>query len=286
MINTVSVRLHGRGKACLFNAEDYDVHRGDGVLVRTEQGLEYGVVTGEPIAMELEGEDEIPTLLRIATAEDTVQFEENKQLEKEAFKICFERIAWFGLEMRLVDAEYLFDKRKIIFYFTADGRIDFRELVKDLAGTFRTRIELRQIGVRDEARLIGGIGQCGRELCCGSFLRDFVPVTIRMAKEQNLSMNPQKISGICGRLLCCLNYEQYAYEDANRRVPARQSVVLTPKGEGIVESANVLKETVSVRMSEGDEGIEVFRINDIEVIVSANRKGRQKRRGKSGGEKN
>lgn len=274
MYNVVNVRLHGRGKPQQFDCRDLILHAGDGVVVETAQGIEFGVVSTTPVAMDTD--DRLPHVIRIATDDDYRHYEANQRLETEAFSICKERIAHFGLEMTLLDAQYLFDNRKLIFYFMADGRVDFRELVKDLASIFHVRIELRQIGVRDEARLVGGIGQCGRELCCGSFLKDFYPVTIKMVKEQNLSMNPQKISGACGRLLCCLNYEQAAYEDLNRRLPAKNSIVRTPSGKGVVIALHLLKELVQVRL-EGDEAETVLvSASEVEVLVSA----KQRRSGK------
>ena len=206
-------------------------------------------------------------ILRQATQADLEQYQENQIEEKEAYRIAADKITSRELDMHLVDVEYTFDGRKIIFYFTADGRVDFRELVKDLASVFRIRIELRQIGVRDEARMIGGLGICGRELCCCSFLKDFVPVSIKMAKEQSLSMNPAKISGICGRLMCCLKYEQEAYEDAHARMPRPGHVVMTPQGQGTVEGINLLKETVMVRLDSGGEADQVvLPATEVEII--------------------
>jgi len=206
-------------------------------------------------------------VLRLASKEDLQHFEDNKILEAEAAEIARERIANYELEMSLVDVEYRFDNRKITFYFTADGRVDFRELVRDLASVFRTRIELRQIGVRDEACMIGGLAVCGRELCCSTFLKEFKPVSIRMAKDQNLSMNPSKISGACGRLLCCLNYEHEAYVDARKRIPRKNARVMTPEGPGIVEDINLLKEEVNVRLDrETDSAVAAFPASQLEVI--------------------
>lgn len=269
MRNIVNVRLHGRGKPQQFESGEWRLTVGQPVVVETAQGLEFGVVTTTPVAVDPADAEQMPPILRVATDDDLRHYEANQRLEAEAFRICRERIAHFKLHMDLLDAQYLFDNRKLIFYFMAEGRVDFRQLVKDLASIFHVRIELRQIGVRDEARLVGGIGQCGRELCCGSFLKDFHPVTIKMVKEQNLSMNPQKISGVCGRLLCCLNYEQEAYEDLNRRLPARNSVVRTPHGKGIVLGCQALKEIVMVRL-EGDDGETVLvALEEIEVLISA-----------------
>ncbi len=254
MLKVVGVRFHGTGKTYHFDPGSLDLHKGDAVIVETSQGIEFGVVSDDVIDIP---EDKLAAplkpILRVADADDLIRYDENTRKEKEAFQVCQEKIEARGLEMHLVDVECTFDGRKIIFYFTADGRIDFRELVKDLASVFHTRIELRQIGVRDEARMIGGLGVCGRELCCRSYLTDFVPVSIKMAKAQNLSMNPAKISGVCGRLMCCLKYEHAAYEDANRRMPRRGTVVETLEGQGIIETVNLLRETVTVRLDKGGE---------------------------------
>lgn len=277
MNNVVNVRLHGRGKPQQFECGDVLLHAGDAVIVETTQGIEFGVAVTTPVAMDTDSKERLPSIVRVASDDDIRHYEANQRLESEAFSICKERIAHFKLAMELLDAQYLFDNRKLIFYFMADGRVDFRELVKDLASIFHVRIELRQIGVRDEARLVGGIGQCGRELCCGSFLKDFHPVTIKMVKEQNLSMNPQKISGACGRLLCCLNYEQAAYEDLNRRLPAKNSIVRTPSGKGVVVGLHLLKELVQVRL-EGDEAETILiPAADVEVLVSAKQRRASKR---------
>lgn len=268
MPRVVSVRFHGNGKSYHFDPGEYNLHIGDSVIVETVQGIEFGIVAEEimdiaeeQVAAPLKG------IMRIATADDLERYEENRVKEKEAFRICADKIAARGLDMHLVDVEFTFDGRKIIFYFTADGRVDFRELVKDLASIFRIRIELRQIGVRDEARMIGGLGICGRELCCCSFLTDFVPVSIKMAKEQSLSMNPVKISGCCGRLMCCLKYEQEAYEDAHARLPRPGHIVMTPRGQGMVDSVNLLKETVMVRLDDMDEpDLVMMPATEIEII--------------------
>lgn len=254
MHKAVGVRFDGSGKAIRFDPGSLDLHRGDVVIVETEQGLDLGFVTDEGIELpESSHVESLKPVIRLANDEDLAHYDENKQKEKEAFKIAREKIRAHGLDMRLVDVSYTLDGRKIIFYFTADGRVDFRELVKDLAAIFHTRIELRQIGVRDEARMIGGIGLCGRELCCCSYLHEFVPVSIKMAKAQNLSMNPAKISGICGRLMCCLKYECVAYEDAQKRMPRRGLTVMTEEGQGNIEHVNLLKETVTVRLDRGGE---------------------------------
>lgn len=254
MPKVVGIRFHGAGKAYHFDPGENTLHRGDAVIVETSQGTELGIVAEEVIEIpEEKVVAPLKPILRVADDADFAQYEENRQKEKEAFRICQDKIDKRGLDMRLVDVEHMFDGRKIIFYFTADGRVDFRELVKDLASVFHTRIELRQIGVRDEARMVGGLGICGRELCCCSYLTDFVPVSIKMAKVQNLSMNPAKISGSCGRLMCCLKYEQAAYEDAGSRMPRQGSVVMTAEGQGIIEQVSLLKETVTVRLDRGGE---------------------------------
>ncbi len=280
MPKVVGVRFHGNGKSYHFDPSDLVLHIGDAVIVETAQGIELGIVSEE--AMELAEEQivaPLKSIMRQATRADLDQYEDNKIKEKEAYRIAADKITARDLDMHLVDVEYTFDGRKIIFYFTADGRVDFRELVKDLASVFRIRIELRQIGVRDEARMIGGLGICGRELCCCSFLKDFVPVSIKMAKEQSLSMNPTKISGICGRLMCCLKYEQEAYEDAHARMPRPGHVVMTTQGQGSVEAINLLKETVTVRLDCGGEADQVvLPATDVEIIG-----GKPCKRGQQGG---
>ncbi len=254
MPKVVGVRFHGTGKAYHFSPGNLHIHRGDAVIVETVQGIDLGIAADEMIDIP---DDKLinplKEIIRIAHEDDLKKFEENQRSEIEAYKIARSKIETRNLDMNLVDVEYAFDNRKIIFYFTADGRVDFRELVKDLAAVFRTRIELRQIGVRDEARMIGGLGICGRELCCCSFLNDFVPVSIRMAKAQSLSMNPAKISGVCGRLMCCLKYEHDAYENARSRLPRQGAVVMTEEGQGRIENVNLLKETVSIRLDRGGE---------------------------------
>ncbi len=255
MKKIIGVRFRTAGKIYFFDPKDYDVKRGDHVIVETARGVEYGTVVGAP--REVPDEEVVQPLkevIRIATKKDDEQEAKNKDKEKEAFKICLEKIANRGLEMKLIDAEYTFDNNKVLFYFTADGRVDFRELVKDLASVFRTRIELRQIGVRDETKIRGGIGICGRPLCCHTHLSDFIPVSIKMAKEQNLSLNPTKISGVCGRLMCCLKHEEDTYEEINKRLPGVGDYVTTPGGlKGEVASVNVLRELVKVIVEEGDE---------------------------------
>ncbi len=255
MIKVIGVRFRNGGKVYYFDPAGVDFKREDQVIVETVRGVEIGTV----LLVDKEiSDDEVPgpikKIMRKATEEDKKKAIKNLEKEKEAMKICEEKIAKRELEMKLVGAEYTFDNNKLIFYFTADGRIDFRELVKDLAAVFHTRIELRQIGVRDETKLMGGIGICGRELCCKSYLADFVPVSIKMAKEQNLSLNPTKISGLCGRLMCCLKNEQETYEYLNSRLPGINDIVTTLDGvKGKVLSVNVLRQTVRVLFEEDDD---------------------------------
>ena len=234
---------------------DFDIKKGDHVIVETARGIEYGTVVGDIKELEEEKINQpLKPVIRIAKERDDRQQADNKIKEKEAFQICLEKIKKHNLEMKLIDTEYTFDNNKILFYFTADGRIDFRELVKDLASVFKTRIELRQIGVRDETKVLGGMGICGRALCCHTFLSEFAPVSIKMAKEQNLSLNPTKISGVCGRLMCCLKNEEETYEDLNRRLPNVGDYVTTDDGyKGEVHSVNVLRQLVKVIVDTGDE---------------------------------
>ncbi len=255
MIRIVGVRFQKAGKIYYFDPLDFELETAMHVIVETARGIEMGTVLIPP--KDVEDDKVIQPLkpvIRVATDEDERVVEENKEKEKEAFAICKEKILQHGLEMKLVNAEYTFDSNKLLFYFTADGRIDFRELVKDLAAIFRTRIELRQIGVRDETKMMGGIGICGRELCCKSYLADFVPVSIKMAKEQNLSLNPTKISGVCGRLMCCLKNEQDTYEYLNSRLPSVGDIVTTQQGlKGEVVNVNVLRQLVKVVVDNGEE---------------------------------
>ena len=236
------------------------------MIVETARGVEYGRVVLEPRSVK---EDEVvhplKEVLRVATKEDEDHEAENRQKEKEAFKICKKKIREHGLDMKLIDAEYTFDNNKVLFYFTADGRIDFRQLVKDLASVFKTRIELRQIGVRDETKILGGIGICGRTLCCHTYLSEFAPVSIKMAKEQNLSLNQTKISGVCGRLMCCLKNEQETYEELNRNLPGIGDMVTTPQGvSGTVQSVNVLRQMVKIVVEVNDEKeIQEFPVRDL-----------------------
>lgn len=259
MLKVVGIRFKKAGKIYYFDPVDTGVEVGDHVIVETVRGLEYGtVVTGAREVEENKLVSQLKPVMRKATEQDALKVQENKIREKEAFNICLRKIAKHGLPMRLIDVEFTFDVNKIIFYFTADGRIDFRELVKDLASVFRTRIELRQIGVRDEAKMLGGIGCCGRSLCCATFLGDFEPVSIRMAKDQNLSLNPAKISGVCGRLMCCLKYENDVYcsgccgkRQPQERVEAPKVgvMVVTPLGEGRVMGVNRAMRTASVQLT-------------------------------------
>ncbi len=254
MTNVVGVRFRNTGKIYYFDPLDFDIDVYDHVIVETARGVEYGTVLIAP--KEVPDEKVIQPLkavIRVATPEDDTTYEKNKEKETEAYKICLDKIKKHELSMKLVGAEYTFDNNKLLFYFTADGRIDFRELVKDLAAVFRTRIELRQIGVRDETKILGGIGICGRELCCKAYLSDFAPVSIKMAKEQNLSLNPTKISGTCGRLMCCLKNEQETYEYLNSRLPVVGETVTTKDGlRGDVQSVNVLRQLVKVLVEVND----------------------------------
>ncbi len=248
MTKVIGVRFRTAGKVYFFAPGKFNVRAGDKVIVETARGVEIGsVVTGIKDVEDEKILQPLKPVIRIATQEDRRKEATNREKEKEAFAICLEKIRKHELEMKLIDAEYTFDNNKVLFYFTADGRIDFRELVKDLAGVFRTRIELRQIGVRDETKIRGGLGICGRTLCCHTYLTEFAPVSIRMAKEQNLSLNPTKISGVCGRLMCCLTNEEETYEELNSRLPSAGDYVTTPeKLRGAVHSVNVLRQQVKV----------------------------------------
>ena len=248
MTKVIGVRFRKAGKVYYFSPGDQIIKNGQHVIVETARGVEYGyVVLGTHEVDDKKVVQPLKPVIRMATDEDEAIEQKNKEKEKEAFKICQEKIRKHELEMKLIDAEYTFDNNKVLFYFTADGRIDFRELVKDLASVFKTRIELRQIGVRDETKIVGGIGICGRPLCCTSYLSEFIPVSIKMAKEQNLSLNPTKISGVCGRLMCCLKYEEETYEELNGRLPNIGDYVTTDDGlKGEVQSVNVLRQLVKV----------------------------------------
>ena len=266
MIKVVGIRFQRAGKIYYFDPLDYDLETAMHVIVETARGVEMGTVLIPP--KEVDDDKVVQPLkpvIRIATDDDEKVIEKTKEKEAEAYVICKEKIAKHGLDMKLVAAEYTFDNNKLLFYFTADGRIDFRELVKDLASVFRTRIELRQIGVRDETKMLGGIGICGRELCCRSYLTDFVPVSIKMAKEQNLSLNPTKISGVCGRLMCCLKNEQETYEYLNSRLPSVGDSVITPTGmHGEVSGVNVLRQLVKVVVDNGEEKeLQEYAVDDL-----------------------
>lgn len=278
MIEVVGIRFKKAGKIYYFDPDGQKIEAQEHAIVETARGVEYGlVIKGNTMVSDDEIVPPLKKVIRVATKEDTILEEQNKEKEKEAFTICAEKISQHGLDMKLIDVEVTFDHNKLIFYFTSDGRVDFRELVKELASIFRTRIELRQIGVRDEAKMLNGIGICGRPLCCATFLGDFQPVSIKMAKEQSLSLNPTKISGICGRLMCCLKYEEDVYEELNRKLPNVGDIISTPEGTGEILSTNVLMQVVkaAVRKKENDPPtIGFYAVDEIEVIKS--RKHRQK----------
>ena len=267
-MEVIGVRFKSVGKMYYFNPAGLDVKAGDHIIVETSRGMEYGeVVMGKRIIEAEQFKKPVKDVVRIATDEDTERYKHNREFEKEAYKICQEKIAEHNLEMKLVEVEYTFDGSKILFYFTADGRIDFRELVKDLATVFRTRIELRQIGVRDEAKTLGSIGVCGRSLCCSKFLDEFVPVSIKMAKEQGLSLNPSKISGACGRLMCCLKYEQDTYEELLKVTPKQGALVSTPSGNGTVEFVSLLKGLVKVKLEdEHEKTLKEFKVSEVKPL--------------------
>ena len=269
MTTVISVRFRSGTKSYYFAPGELEISAGQDVIVDTAQGLEFAqCVEGNHPVEDAAVVQPLRSVVRIATENDRRTAAYNRSREEEAFGICQKKILQHGLEMKLVRVECSFDGSKILFFFTADGRVDFRELVKDLASVFRSRIELRQIGVRDEAKMLGGIGICGRPFCCNQFLDDFIPVSIKMAKTQNLSLNPAKISGTCGRLMCCLKYEQDAYEDAVKRLPKAESFVLTPDGPGNVSDVNVLKETVSVRLDDRAELPRSYRNCEVCVLRS------------------
>ena len=268
MAEVIGVRFKDAGKVYYFDPCGLQVENGAKVVVETAHGIECGDVAMEN--REVSDSTIVQPLkkvLRLATKNDLKRLRDNIEKEKNAFAVCNKKIAAHKLEMKLVDVEYTFDGSKILFYFTADGRIDFRELVKDLAGVFRTRIELRQIGVRDEAKMLGGLGICGRPFCCSSFLDEFQPVSIKMAKEQGLSLNPTKISGTCGRLMCCLKYEQEAYQDLLRRTPKVNAMVMTPKGKGTVVEQNLLTGILTVQLAKAPEAaLQTFRLDEVKLI--------------------
>ncbi|WP_322175390.1 PSP1 domain-containing protein [Acutalibacter caecimuris] len=268
MAEVIGVRFKSTGKVYYFDPGGARLQKGEMAIVETARGMECGEVAMENREVrDTAIVQPLRKLIRKATPEDLRQVEENHRKEKSAFKACEKRIAARNLEMKLVDVEYTFDNSKILFYFTADGRVDFRELVKDLAGMFRTRIELRQIGVRDEAKMLGGLGICGRPFCCGSFLGGFQPVSIKMAKEQGLSLNPIKISGACGRLMCCLKYEQEAYQDLLRTTPKVNAIVSTPDGKGVVIEQNLLTRKLTVRLDKDPSAApKVFTVDQVKVL--------------------
>lgn len=274
MTKVIGVRFRRAGKVYFFSPGKLEIHHGDNVIVETARGVEFGnVVTGPREVEEERISQPLKSVIRIANKDDYRREEKNREKEKEAFSICQEKIRKHGLEMKLIDAEYTFDNNKVLFYFTADGRIDFRELVKDLASVFRTRIELRQIGVRDETKIRGGIGICGRELCCHTYLTEFAPVSIKMAKEQNLSLNPSKISGVCGRLMCCLTNEEQNYEELNSCLPAVGDTVTTPeKLKGDVQAVNVLRQLVKVVVTLDNDEKEVREYKAAELRFKPRRK--------------
>ena len=272
MVNVIGVRFENAGKLYFFDPGELWPTPGDYVLVETSRGIEFGeVVTGIKEIDDATLQSPLKPVIRIASAEDLQHSKDNKAAEKEAYHICQKKISEHKLDMKLVSVEYTFDNSKILFYFTANGRVDFRSLVKDLAGVFKTRIELRQIGVRDEAKMLGGLGVCGRPICCGTFLGDFQPVSIKMAKEQNLSLNPTKISGVCGRLMCCLKYEQDQYEQTRKKMPKVGKEVITPDGPGVVWDLNIIKETVRVRIQKGDSSeLKDFPMDEVQRPGAAN----------------
>ncbi len=271
MTEIVGIKFKKAGKVYYFDPGNHKLKSGMQVIVETARGIELGdVVIPNKLTDEKNVVSPLKPVIRIATVKDQKQAEENSKKEKEAFQICLEKIAKHKLDMKLVEVECTFDQNKILFYFTADGRVDFRELVKDLASVFRTRIELRQIGVRDEAKMLGGLGICGRKLCCASYLGGFEPVSIKMAKEQNLSLNPTKISGSCSRLMCCLKYEQEAYEDLLKSTPSVGSIVKTAEGKGRVVEVNLLRGMLKVHYDKDDEGVShLMHVSDVQVLKSA-----------------
>ena len=271
MKTIVGVKFKKPGKMYYFDPQKFQLDIGDKVIVETALGDEYGeIVVANKEVKEESINNELKKVIRIATEKDKKSYEEYKKKEPEALTKCQEKIEQHGLEMKLIDAEYKFDGSKLIFYFTADGRIDFRDLVKDLAAIFKTRIELRQIGVRDEIRRVGGIGACGRKLCCCSFLGNFETVSIKMAKEQNISLNPSKISGCCGRLMCCLKYEQCVYEEKLKRIPKIGAIVKTNEGNGEVCGIETLKEIIKVKLNDGEESYyKKFNAKDVKIIKDA-----------------
>ena len=287
MIEVIGVRFKKACKIYYFDPLDIGLEAGDGVIVETVKGIEYGdVVIGRREVSDEEVIKPLKPIIRKATEKDKERLEENKQKEQKAFAVCKEKIEKHNLDMKLINVEYTFDASKIIFSFTAEGRVDFRELVKDLAAVFKTRIELRQIGVRDETKLIGGLGPCGRPACCSVFLGDFQPVSIKMAKEQNLSLSPTKISGLCGRLMCCLNYEQAYYEELRNVLPRNGAEVRTPDGKGTVMDSNAVKQLVKVRVEIGEDESDIreYHINDIKILRKGGKKPRSEEEAATGEE--
>ena len=269
MEKVIGIRFKRVGKIYYFQPGKIQFNQGDHAIVETSRGTEYGeVVIAEKEVNEKDLSAPLKQVIRRANSKDEKKVADNRRKEKEAFETCEKKIEKHGLDMKLVDVEFTFDNSKIVFYFTADGRVDFRELVKDLAGVFKTRIELRQIGVRDEAKMLGGLGPCGRACCCSSFLGDFDPVSIKMAKIQNLSLSPTKISGLCGRLMCCLNYEHNHYSETRRRMPKPGSTVSTPDGKGVVLDNNAITEKVRVKITLPDESFDIksFDLVDVKTI--------------------
>lgn len=272
MITVVGVRFKKAGKVYYFDPHELDIEREDHVVVETARGVEFGhVIVGPKEVTEEEIVQPLKKVIRIADEEDISIHQYNREKAQEAFQICEGKIAEHGLDMRLIDVEYTFDNNKVIFYFTADGRVDFRELVKDLASIFRTRIELRQIGVRDEAKMIGGLGPCGRTSCCSSFLGEFEPVSIKMAKDQSLSLNPSKISGLCGRLMCCLKYENEVYEELLAKMPTVGTIVITPEGKGTVVEVFTIVEMVKVKVKLEDDTEDLLNYKMDEIIITKER---------------
>jgi len=270
----IGVRFNNRGKVYYFDPAGISVTKGENVIVETSKGLEYGeCARGNHMVDDTAVVQPLRPVLRIATAEDDLSSKAGKEKEKEAFEYCQRKIAEFGLEMKLVNVEYGFEGNKILFFFTSEGRVDFRDLVKDLAGMFRARIELRQIGVRDEAKMLGGLGVCGKAFCCSQFLTEFHPVSIKMAKTQGLSLNPTKISGTCGRLMCCLKYEEFAYEDLVKKAPKIDAFVETPSGKGTVINVNLLRGNAKVRLEEGlDTTLKTFTFEELDVLGGKGRR--------------
>ncbi len=268
MIEVSGIRFKSVGKIYYFDAGSLALKAGDHVIVETSRGIEYGtVVIAKKQVVDEEIVPPLKKILRLATEDDDKAIAKNKELERDAFRVCQDKIREHNLDMKLIDVEYTFDHNKVLFYFTADGRVDFRELVRDLAGVFKTRIELRQIGVRDESKMLGGLGICGRQLCCNLFLSDFAPVSIKMAKEQNLSLNPAKISGTCGRLMCCLKHEQEVYEAIAKSTPGVGSIVKTPDGKGQVTAVSPLKGVLTVAVEYGEEKeLKDYKVEDVKVL--------------------